>query len=111
MADKPTVKLPLNERLRDSRRQATSLSLPFAVHHRLDLLAELGTDVHAARAEIIGMLIANADLDADEIERKVLTYRKMRVAEVVPAPDADGGAEVIELPRRGPGRPSHGTAG
>lgn len=104
-----TITLRLDERLRESKRQATSMSLPFAVHHRLDLIAGLAADVNASRAEIIGMFIAEAELDAQKLEERVLAYRKMLVADVVPhapqeASERSGG-NVVELPVRPVGRP------
>jgi hypothetical protein len=113
MSKRPeTVTLALDELLRDSKRQATSMSLPLAVHHRLDVLAERGMPAGATRADIIGMLIVQADLNQDSVIEGLVAYRKMTVREVVPevpgqptAGDTGDGAEVIELPVRGPGRP------
>jgi hypothetical protein len=108
----PTITLARDERLRDSRRQATSMSLPLAVHHRLDLLADLAVDVNASRAEIIAMLISEADLDVPTLERLVLAYRKKTVGDVVPARAGDGEAEnVISLAPRQPGRPPVRSSG
>jgi hypothetical protein len=114
MAKPPvTIRLALDERLRESRRQGTSLSLPLAVHYRLDLLADLATDVKASRAEIIGMLIAAADLDdPGTLERGIVAYRKMLVGDVVPkrlgeARDEADDDNVVALPVRQPGRPSN----
>lgn len=94
------------------------MSLPLAIHHRLDLLTEAAADVEATRAEIIGMLIARADLDPEELELAVLRYRKLAVGDVVP--EEEPGAQepqdpktldnVISIRTRGPGRPArHGT--
>jgi hypothetical protein len=108
----PTIQLSLDELLRDSKRQATSMSLPFAVHHRLDVLAGHAAAVKATRAEIIGMLIAEADLDAGRLERDIVAYRKRKVRDVVVTKPADAHSNVIELPVRQPGRPStHRVAG
>lgn len=81
------------------------MSLPLAVHHRLDRLAALAKDVNASRYEIVGMLIADAALDALELEHRILAYRKMAVADVVEEPVGDG-ENVVKFERRGPGRPS-----
>jgi hypothetical protein len=113
MNKKPeTVTLTLDELLRDSKRQATSMSLPLAIHHRLDVLAERGLPAGATRADIIGMLIAQADLDQDSVVDGLVAYRKMTVREAVPEEsrrpavgDTGDGADVIELPVRHPGRP------
>jgi hypothetical protein len=117
MSKKPeTITLTLDEPLRDSKRQATSMSLPLAVHHRLDILAEHGAPAGATRADIIGMLIAQADLDQDILVDGLVAYRKMTVREVVPeapgqlAGDDGDGANVIELPARHPGRPPNRRA-
>ncbi len=99
------VSLPRGERLRDSRRQATSMSLPLAVHHRLDLLAEAAADVNASRGEIIAMLIAEADPDPAELERRVLAFRKMTVGEVLPAQERVAEGDQVVVPLRTPGRP------
>jgi hypothetical protein len=114
MRKKPkTVKITLDELLRDSKRQSTSMSMPLAVHHRLDVLAERGAPAGATRADIISMLIARANLDPDSIVDGLVAYRKMTVREVVPdiarepaAGDTGDEADVIELPVRHPGRPS-----
>ena len=88
------------------------MSLPLAVHHRLDLLAELATDVGATRAEIVAMLICDAPMDVDALERATLAYRKLTVGDVIP-PEEDQPPEtqlqdadnVVSIHRRGPGRP------
>lgn len=110
MAERPEpVTVQLDERVRDSRRRATSLMLPLAVHHRLDLLAELAADVNASRAELIAMLISEADLDGPTLERLVLAYRKKTVGDVVPPQAGASGEEqaenVVELQPRPVGRP------
>lgn len=108
---KETVKLSLGERIRETVPQATSVSLPLPVHRRLGYLTERGMDVSATQAEIIGMLISKASLEPDWVEREVLDYRKMTVGEVLSGtPEGTGGADVIELARSGPGRPSRRTA-
>lgn len=106
------VELNLGERLRDSERQATSMSLPLAIQHRLDVLAELADDASATRAEIIGALIAEAPANAEQLERLIMHYRKKSVGEVIPKrPDELSPLEdipddnVVALERRGPGRP------
>ncbi len=117
--EQEVVHLSRDERLRDSKRQSTSMSLPLAVHHRLDLLAEAAEDAGATRAEIVGMLIAGTPLDTDELERGVLRYRKLKVGDALPEEppeldEQDGPVEpdnVISIARRGPGRPGrHGTS-
>lgn len=94
------------------------MTLPLAVHHRLDLLTEAAEDVEATRAEIIGMLIARAELDPEELELAILRYRKLTVGDVVPdeAPDVqpekpDAFDNVVSIKTRGPGRPARHSAG
>jgi hypothetical protein len=85
------------------------MTLPQAIHRRLDLLAELAADVNASRAEIIAMLISEADLDGASLERRVIAYRKKTVGDVLPTADGLSDAEVAEnvvtFPVRQPGRP------
>lgn len=83
------------------------MALPLAVHYRLDLLAEAAEDAGATRAEIVGMLIASADLNTDELELGVLRYRKLKVGDVIPQeqPELAEADNVISIARRGPGRP------
>jgi hypothetical protein len=106
-----TVSLQLGDRLRDSPMQTTTLSLPIAVHHRLDELADLATDVRASRAELVAMLIAGAELDAAGLEERMLAYRRMRVRDVIPrSPDQSEDENVVVLPVRQPGRPTQRRA-
>ncbi len=104
-----TVTLPRDELLRDSKRQATSMALPLAVHHRLDLLARLAVAANATRAEIIGMLISEAKLDAIALEDSIVAYRKASVGDVVPSEprsvDKPEDSNVVTLPVRHAGRP------
>jgi hypothetical protein len=82
------------------------MSLPLPIHERLSLLADLAADVAPSRAEIISMLIANADLDAGQLERSIMSYRKNKIGDVLPQSASDGregdGAVIqIMTPRRG----------
>jgi hypothetical protein len=111
MAKKPeVVKLKLSERLRESHRQATSMSLPLAVHHKLDVLAAKAEDAEATRAEIVGMLIAVAGEDVEGLEHAIMRYRKMTVGDVI-KPDAPDeidvttpASNVVSIEKHGPGR-------
>lgn len=108
------IGISLDERLQESARQATSMTMPLAIHRRLDLLAEAAKDVAGTRSEIIGMLIAEAELDPEGLERRVIVYRKMRVRDALR--DGVGGRvessdNIIYFDRRGPGRPSRREAG
>lgn len=108
-----TITLNLDESLRESPRQSTSMSLPLAIHRRLDRLAELADATNATRGEIIGMLIANSPEDPDELELAILRYRKSLVRDVVTldADESQRDRNVIELPLRAPGRPSRHAGG
>lgn len=105
-----TVELDLSERLRDSRTQSTSMTLPLAVHRKLELLADLATDIGASRADVIGTLIAEAELD-EGLEARILAYRKLTVGDVLhpDEPDRRLGENVISIETRGPGRPRRGA--
>ena len=109
------VTLRLDEALRDSKRQATSMSLPLAVHHRLDVIAQHAAAVNASRAELIGMFIAEAALDADRLEQGILAYRKMAVGDVVPEPPQESaepaGDNVVSIAVRTAGRPAKHATG
>lgn len=82
------------------------MSLPVAIQHRLDWLTESAKDLDATRAEIIGMLVAAAEFEPEELELAILRYRKLKVADVVPGNDVDEDTNVISIKRRGPGRPA-----
>lgn len=109
----PTSKeivLSRSEALIDSRKQGTSLSLPLAIYHRLDLLTDAARAAQATRAEIIGTLIKEAEIDPDALELAVLRYRKARVGDVVPErqvqpePQLEDAENVVAISTRGPGR-------
>jgi hypothetical protein len=105
------VTLHRGDRMFESATRATSMVLPVAVHRRLDELADLTGAIKSSRAELVAMLVANAELDADALEAAVLAYRKMTVAQVLPPPG--GGETVTEgdvvVPMRGPGRPKRAS--
>jgi hypothetical protein len=107
-----TVTLNLDEPLRGSPRQATSLSLEMAISHRLDVLAELAGAANASRGEIISMLIGEAPEDAEELEQRLLAHRKKAVGDVIPAQldQPHDGENVVRLEPRSPGRPSRRNA-
>jgi hypothetical protein len=100
------IRLSLDERLRESERSATSMSLPAALVHRLNLLADEAKDIDATRSEIIGMLLAQAELGNENLELDILRYRKLKVADVVPAAEKTSSDNVISISPRGPGRPA-----
>jgi len=87
------------------------MSLPLAVHYKLDLLARLAEDVNASRAEVVAMLIAEADLDID-VEQRLLAYRKLLVEDVIPADSQPGDDEDnVVVPLAKAGRPKKRSAG
>jgi hypothetical protein len=114
MADPPsTVRLNVELPLIDSERRGTSMQLPVAIQRRLDVMASLAKRAKASRAEIVAMLIAEADLDATSISTRIMDYRDLRVADVLPPGDVhdkSGGGKVVELPVRGPGRPGRSAS-
>jgi hypothetical protein len=82
------------------------MSFPIAIHGRLDRLAESGETVRASRAELVAMLIAEADLDPEEIERRILRYRRMTVGDVLDPPELDPtDSDAVVVAMRRPGRP------
>ena len=108
MAKTDRVRLRLGDRMLESETRATSMSLPVAVHRRLDELAELTSVIKSSRAELIAMLVATTDLDPKALEAAVLAYRRMTVAEVLPPSPDEGTAhseDDVVIPLRGPGRP------
>lgn len=93
-----------SQRLSDSDTRATSMTMPLAVHERLDKIAGLTAGLKSSRGELVAMLIAETELDRDVLEDRLSAYRKKRVGEVHPDP----GANVYDL--RTPGRPSQRPA-
>lgn len=87
------------------------MTLPLAVHRKLELLADLAQDVGASRADVIGTLIAEAELGED-LEARILAYRKLRVGDVLgPDEPSDAVAEnVFSIETHGPGRPRRNAA-
>lgn len=86
------------------------MSMPLAVHHRLDVLTDLATDLNATRAEIIAMLIAHADLDVELLEKTVLAYRKMTVGDVVPTKPGEPSPEEARQRGEAPAAPTRSPA-
>ncbi len=82
------------------------MSLPLAVHHRLDELAELAGDTNPTRGEIIAALIALAPTEPETLEELVMRYRKLTVRDLAQDPDG-AAAKVVRLDERRPGRPRH----
>lgn len=106
------LQIPLDEPLRDSPQFPTTLALPAAILHRLEELSSLAAATRATQSDLIGMLVAEADLDPDELERQIIEYRKKKVADIF-NPDAgtlqvevDHDLNIVKVPLRPPGRPS-----
>ena len=101
----------LGVHLQDSESLATAMALPGAVGLRLERLVELARPARATQSEVIGMLIADAELDADKLEQQVIAYRRKTVGDVVRDSGMnaiiDPELETVSIPRRRPGRP-HG---
>jgi len=110
MAKPKTIELSPYERLRDSRTQATSMTMPLAVLRKLELLADLAQDIGASRADVIATLIAEAEL-ADDLEARILAYKKLKVGDVLgpDKPDGHSADNVISIEAPGPGRPRRGA--
>ena len=100
MPKKRRITVSTKKALREAERQATSMALPTPVHHRLDELVQLAGAANTNRAEIVAMLIAEAVRDTEDLEQRVLRYRKLTVGDVM-AP-TEGDDVVIDL--HGPGR-------
>lgn len=85
------------------------MSLPLAIHHRLDVVVEQAQDVNPSRADIIGMLLSEADPYDPGLEARILAYKKLQVGEVLPhspdEPDENPAKNVYPFPKRQPGRP------
>ncbi len=101
--------VPLSQRVRESVRQTTSMSLPAPIHFRLDELVRLASDVNSSRAELIAMLIASAPLAANELEDRILAYRRLTAGEVMPnLLAAETEDDTVVVPLHGPGRRKRG---
>jgi hypothetical protein len=82
------------------------MSLPLVVHERLARLTEAASAVAPSRAELVAMLIADADLDPGQLERAVMAYRKKTVGDVLPPDSIEGSnTQVVQIRTPGPGRP------
>lgn len=111
MARKPTdIELKSSELVAESEHRTTSMSLPLAIHHRLDVVAESVKGTKASRGEIIAALIAQLSLQRSEVRNLIADYREMTVGDVFPDEpdkplgDSDEGKIYKFRPRR-PGRP------
>jgi hypothetical protein len=99
MAKQRKLRVSTASRVADAERQVTSMALPAPVHWRLDEIVRLAGDVRPTRAEVVAMLISQAELDSAELEQRILRYRKTTVGELVGTTDED-----VVVPIHGPGR-------
>lgn len=109
---KRILQIPLDERLRDSPQFQTTLALPAAILHRLEELSSLAVATRATQSDLIGMLVAQADMNPDELEHHILEYRKKKVGDIfnpdagTSQADVDLDLNIVKVPLRPPGRPS-----
>ncbi len=104
------VQLEADAKAHQVMAKAAAITWPLPVDRRLDQLVALANDVGAAtrRNELAAALVAAAEADGEHLLQMILRWRRARVRDVVV--DVDVEAEVVYLPRYGPGR-RRGTAG
>lgn len=99
--------LPLDALARDTERSGTSFVLPAAIHERLDWLVDAairaGEDRRLARTEVIAALVATAPHEGGALREALEMYRTATVADLLVAPHADVGDNVVALNARRPG--------
>jgi hypothetical protein len=100
------VHLNPKELVSESEGKATSMSLPHALHHRLDRLAELAKPARTSRGEIIAMLIADAPEDRKTLVQMLLDYRDLTIEEVLAQEERLTGDQDVVVQLRSAGRPS-----
>jgi hypothetical protein len=108
--DDRTVHLDADARAHRSVTKAAAVNWPIPVDRRLDQLVEMANEAGAStnRGELAAALVNAATADGDDLLRLVVAWRTARVRNVVVR--VPEGAEVIELPRYGPGRRKRPTA-
>lgn len=79
------------------------MSLPLAVHQRLDELVDLATATNTSRQELLAALVALETIDREALERRVMAYRRLKVSDLVGSP-AEG--DVVHFLPRTVGRPA-----
>jgi hypothetical protein len=84
--------------------KAASINWSMAADRRLDQLVDLANDLGAntRRNEVAAALVGAAPCDGEALLDLVLSWRRARVRDVVV--DVPPNADVIQLPRYGPGR-------
>ncbi len=78
------------------------MNLPIAVLRRLDAMAGEARFARAGRNELLAALIAAAPLDGSSLEGLIGSYRKLRIADVLPEATTD---DSVVIQMRRPGRP------
>ncbi|MCW2572397.1 MAG: hypothetical protein JWO88_2455 [Frankiales bacterium] len=98
----------------DARPKTTSVAWPHPVDERLEALvdAAIAAGERTDRREVLAALVSTTELSGPKIAKRIKTYRRMPVGDVVPAGTsvlADGRVELPNrLPGRRPGRPARG---
>jgi hypothetical protein len=103
-ADERGVHLDAEARAQVVVPKAASITWSMAADRRLDQLVELANEVGAntRRNELAAALVAAAQPDGQALLDLVVSWRRARVRDVVV--DVPSSADVIQLPRYGPGR-------
>jgi hypothetical protein len=103
------MRLDVGARATKTPTKPAAISWPFPVDGRLDQLVELANDVGAAtrRNELTAALVAAATPDGEALMATVVAYRRASVGDLVLG--VEEGADVIYLPRYGPGRRKPGA--
>ena len=105
MPDPRKLTVSTDSRVSDAPSQVTSMALPAPIHLRLDEIVRLAGDVRPTRAEVVAMLISESGLEAEDLERRIVRYRKRTVGELFETTD-----ENVVVPIHGPGRRKSGPA-
>ncbi len=98
------VRLDASTKAHRALPKAAGISWPLPADRRLDQLVALANDAGAAthRNEVTAAIVAATTPDADQLLQLVLEWRRVLVRDVVI--DVQPDADVIYLPRYGPGR-------
>jgi hypothetical protein len=99
---KRTSEVGPDELLVDLDAKGRQLSWSEPVSRRLDQLLDRARRARTDRSEVAAAIIAEADYTEDELVELIHAYRDKRARDVVL--DVEPGADVIKLPRPGPGR-------
>lgn len=106
MTDQRGVRLDANEYASRTATKQAGVSWPFPVDRRLDQLVEAanGAGANVRRSELVAAIVAAAPADPETLLRMILAWRTSPVRDVVIG--VGGAAQVVEIPRFGPGRRS-----